>query len=65
MLFRSAVINFAPDNPYFSLPPALASGKYSHILSLSGILRAISELWPLLALWYLATSLWARGRRHL
>lgn len=64
-LLALAVINFAPDNPYFSLPPTLASGKYSHILSLSGILRAISELWPLLALGYLVTALWARGRRHL
>ena len=56
-LLALAAVNFAPDNPYFSLPPPLASGRPSHFLSLSAILRAISELWPLLALSYLVVAL--------
>jgi VanZ family protein len=51
-----AAINLAPDNPYFNVPPPLASGRASHLLSFSAILRALSELWPLLALAYLITS---------
>lgn len=50
-----AAINLAPDNPYFNMPPQLASGRASHLLSFSAILRALSELWPLLALAYLIT----------
>jgi VanZ family protein len=50
-----AAINLAPDNPYFSMPPRLAGGRVSHLLSFSAILRALSELWPLLALAYLIT----------
>ena len=53
ILFALAAINLAPDNPYFSAPPQLASGRVSHLLSFSAILRAFSELWPLLALSYL------------
>ena len=62
-LLALAAINFAPENPYFSPPPPLATGRPSHFLSLSGILRAVSELWPLLALSYLSAALWTRGRR--
>jgi VanZ family protein len=57
ILLALAAINLAPDNPYFSLPPPLAAGGVSHLLSFSEILRALSELWPLLALAYLAASL--------
>ena len=53
-----AAINLAPDNPYFSMPPQLASGRPSHLLGFSAILRALSELWPLLALSYLIVALW-------
>lgn len=53
-----AAINLAPENPYFSLPRQLTSGRTSHFLSLSGILRALSELWPLLALAYLCAAWW-------
>ena len=56
-------INLAPDNPYFSLPPQLTSGKTSHFLSLSSILRALAELWPLLALGWLASAWWHHRRR--
>lgn len=55
ILLALAAINLAPDNPYFNLPPPLAGGRISHLLSFSAILRALSELWPLLALAYLIT----------
>ncbi len=58
-----AAINLAPDNPYFTLPPRLAGGRPSHALSFSGILRALSELWPLLALVYLGWLRALRARR--
>ena len=58
ILFALAAINLAPDNPYFSLPPQLASGRASHLLSFSAILSALSELWPIIALWYLFAALW-------
>ena len=63
LLLALAVINLAPDNPYFSLPEPLTSGRASHVLSFSSILRALSELWPLLALAYLSTALWVAQRR--
>ncbi|MEQ1772464.1 MAG: VanZ family protein [Burkholderiales bacterium] len=62
VLLALAAINLAPDNPYFNMPPQLASGRVSHLLSFSAILRALSELWPLLALAYLIT-LSRQGRR--
>ena len=58
ILLALAAINLAPDNPYFSLPPQLTSGRASHFLSFSGILQALSELWPLIALGYLCAALW-------
>lgn len=58
MAMALAAINLAPDNPYFSLPARLTGGKSSHFLSFSGILRALSELWPLIALGYLCATLW-------
>jgi VanZ family protein len=56
ILIALAAINLAPDNPYFSMPPQLASGRSSHLLNFSAVLRALSELWPLLALAYLIAS---------
>jgi VanZ family protein len=53
-----AAINLAPDNPYFSLPERLTSGRTSHFLSFSAILHALSELWPLLAMGYMGTAWW-------
>ena len=48
-----AVINIAPDNPYQTLPPQLLTGP-THMLSFSAIVRALSELWPFLAMIYAA-----------
>ncbi|MFN7085614.1 MAG: VanZ family protein [Burkholderiales bacterium] len=51
-----AVVNLAPDNPYQSVPPQLLSSSPSHFLGFSGIIRALSELWPFLALGYLLAA---------
>jgi VanZ family protein len=48
-----AAINIAPDNPYQTVPAQLLAGP-THFLSFSAIVRALSELWPFLALAYAA-----------
>ena len=50
-------INLAPDNPYQSIPPRLLARGASHFLSFTGIVRALSELWPLLAAGFLLYAL--------
>jgi len=50
-----AAINIAPDNPYQTVPAQLLAGP-THFLSFSGIVRALSELWPFLAVAYTAVS---------
>ena len=47
-----AAINVAPDNPYQTVPPQLLAQGPTHFLSFSGIVRALSELWPFAALVY-------------
>lgn len=62
-----AVINFAPDNPYQTLPSKLIPGSTTHLLRFSNIVRALSELWPFLAVGYLiaaASSLAAPRHRN-
>jgi VanZ family protein len=58
----TAAINLAPDNPYQSIPPRLMTSTTSHFLRFSGIVRALSELWPLLATGFLLYALSARRR---
>jgi hypothetical protein len=55
--FAAAVvaINVGPENPYQTLPPQLLTAGPTHFLSFSGIIRALSELWPFLALVYTGT----------
>ncbi|MGH8621997.1 MAG: VanZ family protein [Burkholderiales bacterium] len=55
-------INLAPDNPYQSVPPRLLARGASYFLNFSGIVRALSELWPLLATGFLLYALAARNR---
>jgi hypothetical protein len=59
----TAVINLAPENPYQSIPPRLLARGVSHFLSFSGIARALSEIWPLLATGFLLFALAARRHR--
>lgn len=49
----TVAINLAPVNPYLSPSPRLLARGASHFLNFSGIVRALSELWPLLAVSYL------------
>jgi VanZ family protein len=49
----TVAINLAPVNPYLSPPPRLLARGASHFMNFSGIVRALSELWPLLAVSYL------------
>lgn len=58
----TAAINLAPVNPYQSVPPQLLVRGASHFLNFSGIMRALSELWPLLATGFLIYALGARRR---
>jgi VanZ family protein len=53
----AVAINIAPDNPYQNIPPRLLARGAWHFLSFSGIVRAISELWPLLATGFLLYAL--------
>ncbi|HKA40110.1 MAG TPA: VanZ family protein [Burkholderiales bacterium] len=56
----TVAINLAPVNPYLSPPPRLLARGASHFLNFSGIARALSELWPLLAVSYLVFALGKR-----
>jgi len=58
----TVAINLAPVNPYQSVPPQLLVRGASHFLNFSGIMRALSELWPLLATGFLIYALSARRR---
>lgn len=53
----TVAINLAPDNPYQSVPPRLLAGGASHFLSFFGIVRALSDLWPLLSTGFLLCAL--------
>lgn len=57
----TVAINLAPDNPYHNVPSLLLARGTSHFLSFSSIVRALSELWPLLAIGYLGWVLGARA----
>ena len=63
VLAATAAINLAPDNPYQNIPARLIAGGPSHYLSFSAMVRALSELWPVLAVLYLAYALSERQAR--
>ena len=60
IMIATVAINLAPDNPYQSLAPRLIAGGQSHFLNFSGIARALSDLWPFLAVTFLLYGLAAR-----
>ena len=62
ILAGAVAINMAPENPYQSVPPQYIAGGASHYLSISAIVRALADLWPLLAIAYLNFALFERGR---
>lgn len=53
IVVATVAINLAPVNPYLSPPPRLLARGASYFLNFSAIARALSELWPLLAVSYL------------
>ena len=61
-----AAINLAPDNPYQNVPLQLLAGRSSHFMNFSSIIRALSEMWPFLAVGYLlvaaSAGFFANGR---
>lgn len=57
LLGAVVLVNGMPDNPYRSVPQHLLSGRASHFLSFTSMLRALEELWPYLVLIYLFISL--------
>ena len=59
-----AAINFAPENPYHTIPPKLITASATHLLRFSNIVRALSELWPFLAVGYLFAAAVVREPRR-
>lgn len=55
------LVNITPENPYRPAPPYLLLGGASHILSFTSMTRALSDLWPFLALLFALSGL--TGRR--
>jgi VanZ family protein len=62
IVIATAVINFAPENPYQAVPSRLLARNASHFLSFAGIIRALSELWPALATSFLLYAFLSRNR---
>ena len=57
-------INLAPENPYHTIPPKLITTGATHLLRFSSMVRALSELWPFLAVGYLFAAAVAREPRR-
>ncbi len=55
-----ALINIIPENPYRPAPPFQLLGRTGHILSFASMTRALSDLWPFLAMLAALFSLSAR-----
>jgi len=56
------LVNITPANPYRPMPPHLLQGHASHILSFASMTRALSDLWPFLAMLCALFSLTARRK---
>jgi VanZ family protein len=56
-----SLVNSIPENPYRPAPSLLLLGRTSHILSFASMTRALSDLWPFLAM--LCALLSLPGRR--
>lgn len=54
------LVNIIPENPYRPAPSFLLLGHTSHILSFASMTRALSDLWPFLAMLFALYSLPAR-----
>lgn len=54
------LVNITPDNPYRAAPAFLLQGRPGHILSFASMTRALSDLWPFLAMFCALFSLGGR-----
>jgi VanZ family protein len=59
-----AAVNFAPENPYHTTPQKLLTTSATQLLRFSNIVRALSELWPFLAVGYLFAAAVTREPRR-
>ena len=59
-----ALLNGIPENPYRPAPTYLLLGRSSHILSFASMTRALSDLWPFLALFCALLCLPLRDNAH-
>lgn len=62
LLGALAIVNLGPDNPYQNMPPQIMIGSTSHVVNLSDMTRALSEIWPVFAIVCLAIAAGARNR---
>jgi len=56
------LVNMVPENPYRPAPSYLLAGRAGHLLNFAGIMRALSDIWPFLAMLFLLFSLPGRHR---
>jgi hypothetical protein len=62
LMFAAAVVNFAPENPYFAA--FLAEWRQGHFLNFNGLTRVVSAAWPFAALAYLIALAADRDQRR-
>lgn len=62
LLAAILLVNLLPENPYRPAPPYLLAGRTGHLLNFAGIMRALSDIWPFLAMLFLLFSLPRRQR---
>lgn len=62
LLFATALVNLAPENPY--LAASLAVWQQGHFLNFNGLTKLVSSLWPFAALPYLMLPRGHSGARH-
>lgn len=62
LLFATALVNLAPENPY--LAASLAVWQQGHFLNFNGLTKLVSSLWPFAALPFLMLPRGPSGARH-
>jgi VanZ family protein len=64
LLAAVVLVNSIPENPYRPIPSHLLTGRVSHVLSFASMTRALSDIWPFLAMLFLLASLPGRHARN-
>ena len=62
LLFATALVNLAPENPY--LAASLAVWQQGHFLNFNGLTKLVSSLWPFAALPFLMLPRGHSGAHH-